>query len=89
MALVDGRAGYACHRHKLRRPAHHLYPSASVGIIAGLSGGGAALGAMTMMLTIGWVVDHFSYTPILILASALGPLATTALLVLIGRPAAD
>ncbi len=63
-----------------------LYPSEYVGAIAGFSGGGAALGAMTLMLTTGWVVDHFSYTPILILAAILGPLATGALLLLVGRP---
>ena len=39
---------------------------------------------MIFTFSTGWVVDHFSYTPILLTAAVLAPLATTALFVLSG-----
>jgi ACS family hexuronate transporter-like MFS transporter len=44
---------------------------------------GAGIGAMLFTQTTGFVVDHFSYTPILIAAGLL-PLAGTGLLFLLG-----
>ena len=40
---------------------------------------------MIFTLSTGWVVDHFSYTPILVTAGLLGPVATAVLFLLIGR----
>jgi len=37
---------------------------------------------MLFTYTIGWVVDHFSYTPVLIAAASLGPMATISLFLL-------
>ena len=42
-------------------------------------------GAVIFTFSTGWVVDHFSYTPILITAAVLAPLATASLFLLSGR----
>ena len=57
--------------------------------VAGLGGVGAGLGAILFTMTTGYVVDHYSYTPIL-LTAALLPIAGTAVLFAVGgriRPA--
>lgn len=59
-----------------------FFPVSAVGSIAGFAGTAAGLGAVLFTLSTGWVVDHFSYTPILIVAAILAPTATTALFVL-------
>jgi ACS family hexuronate transporter-like MFS transporter len=45
---------------------------------------GAGIGSIIFTYTTGWVVDHFSYTPILIAAGLLAPLGTIVLFVLAG-----
>jgi ACS family hexuronate transporter-like MFS transporter len=65
--------------------ASDFFPVGAVGSIAGFAGSAAALGALIFTLSTGWVVDHFSYTPILITAGLLGPIATAALFLLCGR----
>jgi len=60
-----------------------FFPSQAVGAVAGLGGMGAGIGSILYVLATGWVVDHFSYNPILIIASVL-PLLGTAILVLLG-----
>jgi ACS family hexuronate transporter-like MFS transporter len=60
-----------------------FFPQEAVGAVAGLGGVGAGVGAILYVLTTGWVVDHFSYTPILIIASLL-PLLGTAILFTVG-----
>ena len=45
----------------------------------------AGIGSMIFILTTGWVVDRFSYTPILTAAGLLAPIGTAALFVLTGR----
>jgi ACS family hexuronate transporter-like MFS transporter len=62
-----------------------FFPVGAVGSIAGFAGTAAGLGAVIFTMSTGWVVDHFSYTPILITAAALAPLATGALFLLAGR----
>ena len=61
------------------------FPVGAVGSVAGFAGTAAGLGAVIFTFSTGWVVDHFSYTPILITAAALAPLATGALFLLAGR----
>jgi ACS family hexuronate transporter-like MFS transporter len=56
----------------------------AVGSIAGVAGTAAALGAIILNTWTGWVVDHLSYTPILVAAGVLGPLATVVLFLLVG-----
>jgi ACS family hexuronate transporter-like MFS transporter len=62
-----------------------FFPVGAVGSIAGFAGTAAGAGAVIFTLSTGWVVDHFSYTPILITAAVLAPLATGALFLLAGR----
>ena len=47
-------------------PSDFFSPQA-VAAVAGLGGVGAGIGAILYVLTTGWMVDHFSYTPILII----------------------
>ena len=63
-------------------PSDFFSPQA-VAAVAGLGGVGAGIGAILYVLTTGWVVDHFSYTPILIIAGLL-PLLGTAILFAVG-----
>jgi ACS family hexuronate transporter-like MFS transporter len=62
-----------------------FFPVEAVGSIAGFAGTAAALGAMIFTLSTGWVVDHVSYTPILVTAGVLAPVATGVLFALGGR----
>ncbi len=62
-----------------------IFASSQVASVAGLGGVGAGIGSMAFTMTTGWVVDHFSYTPILITAGILGPLGTIVLIALLGR----
>ena len=61
------------------------FPESAVGSVAGFGGMGAGVGAILFTQATGFVVDHFSYTPILVIAGAL-PLAGTALLFWLGGP---
>lgn len=62
-----------------------IVPAGTVGSIAGFSGTAAGLGAMLFTFATGWVVDHFSYTPILITSGLLAPMATGILLLLLPK----
>jgi MFS transporter, ACS family, hexuronate transporter len=62
-----------------------FFPQQTVAAVAGLGGVGAGIGAILFTLATGWVVDHFSYTPILIIAGLL-PLLGTAVLFLVAGP---
>jgi ACS family hexuronate transporter-like MFS transporter len=62
-----------------------FFPVSAVGSIAGFAGTAAGLGAMIFIYSTGWVVDHYSYRPILITAGLLAPLATCTLFLLAGR----
>ena len=62
-----------------------LFPEQAVASVAGLGGVGAGVGSILFLLTTGWVVDHFSYTPILIIAGVL-PVLGTAILFALGGP---
>lgn len=61
-----------------------FFSSRAVASVAGLGGTGAGIGSMIFIFTTGWVVDHFSYTPILVAAGLLAPLGTLALFLLAG-----
>jgi ACS family hexuronate transporter-like MFS transporter len=62
-----------------------FFPSDAVGSVAGLGGTGAGIGSMIFIFTTGWVVDNFSYTPILVTAGILAPVGTVLLFLLAGR----
>jgi MFS transporter, ACS family, hexuronate transporter len=60
------------------------FPENAVGSVMGMGGVGAGLGAMLLTQTTGFVVDHYSYTPILVTAGLL-PIIATVVLLLLGR----
>ena len=60
-----------------------VFPGDAVASVAGLGGVGAGLGAILFTLATGYVVDHFSYTPILLTAAGL-PILGTAILFTVG-----
>jgi ACS family hexuronate transporter-like MFS transporter len=62
-----------------------FFPQQAVAAVAGLGGVGAGIGSILYVLATGWVVDHFSYSPILIVASLLPLLGTAILFALMGR----
>lgn len=62
-----------------------FFPKSAVGSVAGLGGMGAGIGSMIFIFTTGWVVDNFSYTPILVAAGLLAPIGTIVLLALSGK----
>ncbi len=62
-----------------------FFPSNAVGSVAGLGGTGAGIGSMIFIFMTGWVVDHFSYTPILVTAGILAPVGTLILCLMAGR----
>jgi MFS transporter, ACS family, hexuronate transporter len=61
-----------------------LFPNKAVGSVAGLGGTGAGIGSMIFIFSTGWVVDNFSYTPVLVTAGVLAPIGTLVLLLLVG-----
>ena len=61
-----------------------LFPAEAVASVAGLGGVGAGVGSMIFTLGTGWVVDHFSYAPVLTAAGLLAPLGTLLLFLLLG-----
>src|SRR5262245_22211759 len=61
-----------------------FFSSREVGSVAGLGGVGAGICSAIFTLTTGWVVDHFSYPPILTIAGLLAPIGTIILFTLAG-----
>ena len=62
-----------------------LVGMSALGSVSGAAGTAAGIGAMIFTLSTGWVVDHFSYTPILVVAGLLAPVASIILLFTLGR----
>lgn len=60
-----------------------LFPTSFVASIAGLAGTAAGLGAVLLTLLTGWVTEHFSYRPVLVLSGLLIPTATLVLYLLV------
>ena len=52
-----------------------LFPANEVGTATGFSGAGGAVGGMIANLGTGWVVHHFSYWPIFLIAGLMHPLS--------------
>jgi len=62
-----------------------FFPTRAVASVAGISGAAAGISSMFFTLGTGWVVDHFSYTPVLTAAGILAPLGAIAFFLLIGK----
>ncbi len=65
--------------------ASDYFPVGEVGRVTGMAQTGAGLGAITFTMLIGWLVDHFSYSPVLVIGGILGPVATMSVLILGGK----
>jgi ACS family hexuronate transporter-like MFS transporter len=61
-----------------------FFSDKAVASLAGLGGTGAGIGSMIFILSTGWVVDHFSYVPVLVAAGLLAPIGTWVLFALSG-----
>jgi len=62
-----------------------FFSDKAVASVAGLGGTGAGIGSMIFVFGTGWVVDHFSYVPVLVAAGLLAPFGTLVLFALSGR----
>jgi ACS family hexuronate transporter-like MFS transporter len=62
-----------------------FFSDKAVASVAGLGGTGAGIGSMIFIFSTGWVVDHFSYVPVLVFAGLLAPLGTLVLFAFSGR----
>jgi MFS transporter, ACS family, hexuronate transporter len=60
-----------------------LFPSKSVATVSGMSGTAAQIGTILCTFLIGYVSDHYSFTPVLIVASLIPLIAVTFVLKLI------
>ncbi|MDX6614702.1 MAG: transporter, family, hexuronate transporter, partial [Blastocatellia bacterium] len=56
-----------------------FFPDRAVASVAGLGGTGAGIGSMIFIFGTGWVVDHSSYVPVLVVAGLLPVLGTLVL----------
>lgn len=62
-----------------------FFSAKDVASVAGLGGTGAGIGSMIFIFSTGWIVDHFSYVPVLVTAGLLGPLGALVLFKLSGN----
>jgi MFS transporter, ACS family, hexuronate transporter len=60
-----------------------IYPSDSVASVSGLSGTGAGVGTVLATYLTGIVADHYSFRPVLIVASAFPIVAAIAIVLLV------
>jgi ACS family hexuronate transporter-like MFS transporter len=65
--------------------AADIAPRGAVGSVTGLSSMGAGIGGMTFTLTTGWLVDHFGYRPVFVIAGLLPLCAAAAVAFIIRR----
>jgi ACS family hexuronate transporter-like MFS transporter len=61
-----------------------FFSDKAVASVAGLGGTGAGIGSMIFIFSTGWIVDHFSYVPVLVAAGLLAPFGTVVLFALSG-----
>jgi ACS family hexuronate transporter-like MFS transporter len=67
--------GHAIYVTNLQTLPTDLFPGPEVGSVTGFSGMGGAIGGILATLGTGYVVHHFSYTPIFLLAGLMHPLS--------------
>jgi ACS family hexuronate transporter-like MFS transporter len=61
------------------------FPKQDVGSVFGIGGTAAGIASMLFTLLVGYVVDHFSYTPVFIMVGLMGPLAAVLFFVIMRR----
>jgi MFS transporter, ACS family, hexuronate transporter len=62
-----------------------FFPVGAVGSVAGFAGTAAGLGGALFNLSIGWIVDRFSYIPVFLIEGGLAVSATSLLFIVAGR----
>src|SRR5262249_50972536 len=77
--------GFQVWFNKVQSLPRELFPDSAVASVAGLGGRGAGIGSMIFIFINGWVVDHFSYVPVLVAAGLLAPIGMVVLFILSGR----
>jgi ACS family hexuronate transporter-like MFS transporter len=61
------------------------FPKQDVGSVFGIGGTSAGIASMAFTLLVGYVVDHFSYTPVYIMVGLMGPIAAASFMLIMGR----
>lgn len=61
------------------------FPKQDVGSVFGIGGTAAGISSMFFTLLIGYIVDHFSYTPVYVLVGLMGPLGAVLFLTIMRR----
>lgn len=61
------------------------FPKQDVGSVFGIGGAAAGIASMLFTLLVGYLVDHFSYTPVFIIVGLMAPLAAVLFLSIIRR----
>lgn len=61
------------------------FPKQDVGSVFGIGGTAAGIASMLFTLLIGYIVDHFSYTPVFIIVGLMAPLAALLLFTIMRR----
>lgn len=61
------------------------FPKQDVGSVFGIGGTAAGIASMLFTLLVGYVVDHFSYTPVFIMVGLMAPLAAVLLLLIMRK----
>lgn len=61
------------------------FPKQDVGSVFGIGGTAAGIASMLFTLLVGYLVDHFSYTPVFILVGLMAPLAAVLFLTIMRR----
>jgi MFS transporter, ACS family, hexuronate transporter len=61
------------------------FPRQDVGSVFGIGGTAAGIASMLFTLLVGYMVDHFSYTPVFLLVGVMAPLAAVLFLVIMRR----
>jgi ACS family hexuronate transporter-like MFS transporter len=64
--------------------ASDFFNTTEVGRVTGLAQTGAGIGAIVFTMLIGWIVDNFSYSPVIVIGGILGPLGTLSIFTLCG-----
>ncbi len=61
------------------------FPKRDVGSVAGIGGMAAGIASMLFTLLVGYLVDHFSYTPVYVIVGFMGPLGAMLFLLIMKR----
>jgi ACS family hexuronate transporter-like MFS transporter len=61
------------------------FPRQDVGSVAGVGGTAAGIASMLFTLLVGYLVDHYSYTPVYLLVGLMGPLGALSFFLIIRR----